>query len=63
MKFSGLILAATLALSVVTSAGTGRLAPDWELRTAGDSFVLGFLVSLLQSAYATPAEPATRAWR
>jgi thiol-disulfide isomerase/thioredoxin len=33
MKFSGLILAATLALSVVTSAGTGRLAPDWELES------------------------------
>lgn len=33
MKFSGLILAATLALSMVTSAGTGRLAPDWELES------------------------------
>ena len=33
MKLSGLILAATLALSVVTSAGTGRLAPDWELES------------------------------
>ena len=26
-------MAATLALSMVTSAGTGRLAPDWELES------------------------------